>query len=165
MLAPAGGQAMLRARRFGAQSLHVVLRGQRRIRTKRLTRCAAKFKKICSYCARRHSYKRSDKAGMPRMAISGPDHFTILTSEMAKTRAFYADTLGLAAGPRPALPFAAQVSPIFWEIFGRWAFLSICAGCQRGAPQAACGRCFSRIRTGRESRRISACPKRRKIRC
>lgn len=42
---------------------------------------------------------------MPRMAISGPDHFTILTSDMAKTRAFYADTLGLAAGPRPAFDF------------------------------------------------------------
>ena len=39
------------------------------------------------------------------MAISGLDHFTILTSDMAKTLAFYADTLGLVAGPRPAFDF------------------------------------------------------------
>lgn len=39
------------------------------------------------------------------MTISGLDHFTILTSDLEKTTAFYADTLGLLAGPRPAFDF------------------------------------------------------------
>ena len=39
------------------------------------------------------------------MPISGLDHFTILTNDTEKTIAFYADTLGLLAGPRPAFDF------------------------------------------------------------
>jgi catechol 2,3-dioxygenase-like lactoylglutathione lyase family enzyme len=39
------------------------------------------------------------------MTITGPDHFTILTIDTEMTVAFYAETLGLRAGPRPDFAF------------------------------------------------------------
>ncbi len=38
------------------------------------------------------------------MPVTAPDHFTILTDDVARTVAFYEDLLGLVAGDRP--PFA-----------------------------------------------------------
>ncbi len=39
------------------------------------------------------------------MTITGPDHFTILTTDAEMTVAFYSETLGLRAGPRPDFAF------------------------------------------------------------
>lgn len=36
--------------------------------------------------------------------LIGPDHFTIVTDDLAATRAFYVDLLGFAPGPRPDFP-------------------------------------------------------------
>lgn len=36
--------------------------------------------------------------------IKRPDHFTIVTDQLAATRAFYVDLLGMREGPRPAFP-------------------------------------------------------------
>ena len=39
------------------------------------------------------------------MPITRMDHFTILTTDVEKTVAFYRDVLGLVPGSRPAFPF------------------------------------------------------------
>ena len=39
------------------------------------------------------------------MAITGLDHVNIRTTELARTRAFFTDILGLTVGWRPAFPF------------------------------------------------------------
>jgi len=61
------------------------------------------------------------------MPISGMNHFTVLTSDLEATRAFYIDLLGLAEGFRPDLGF-----PGAWLYAGDLAVLHIVAG--RGVP-------------------------------
>jgi catechol 2,3-dioxygenase-like lactoylglutathione lyase family enzyme len=61
------------------------------------------------------------------MPISGMNHFTVLTSDLAASRAFYVDLLGLAEGFRPDLGF-----PGAWLYAGDQAVLHIIAG--RGLP-------------------------------
>lgn len=39
------------------------------------------------------------------MAVTGMNHFNIITDDVPKTVAFYRDVLGLAEGDRPALAF------------------------------------------------------------
>lgn len=39
------------------------------------------------------------------MAIAGIDHYTILTEDLAATRRFYCELLGLSEGPRPPFDF------------------------------------------------------------
>lgn len=39
------------------------------------------------------------------MAVSGMNHFNVLTDDVEKTRAFYRDVIGLAEGDRPPLGF------------------------------------------------------------
>ena len=48
------------------------------------------------------------------MAVSGMNHFTILTDDVDATVRFYRDLLGLAAGARPDLGF-----PGAWLYAGR----------------------------------------------
>src|SRR5262245_39728495 len=61
------------------------------------------------------------------MAISGMNHFTVLTDDLDATRAFYVDLLGLSEGSRPDLGF-----PGAWLYAGGQAILHIVAG--RGLP-------------------------------
>ena len=61
------------------------------------------------------------------MPISGMNHFTVLTSDLAASRAFYIDLLGLTEGFRPDLGF-----PGAWLYAGDQAVLHIVAG--RGVP-------------------------------
>ena len=58
------------------------------------------------------------------MAVSGMNHFTILTDDVAKTVDFYRDLLGLTNGPRPPFEFPgawlyAGDEPILHVIGGR----------------------------------------------
>ena len=57
------------------------------------------------------------------MPISGMNHFTVLTSDLDATRAFYIDLLGLTEGFRPDLGF-----PGAWLYAGGEAILHIIAG-------------------------------------
>jgi catechol 2,3-dioxygenase-like lactoylglutathione lyase family enzyme len=57
------------------------------------------------------------------MAIIGMNHFTVLTDDLARTRAFYVDMLGLGEGPRPPLGF-----PGAWFYAGGWPILHVIAG-------------------------------------
>ena len=52
-----------------------------------------------------HGSKDAFSLGAPRMPITRMDHFTILTTDVEKTVAFYRDLLGFTPGPRPAFPF------------------------------------------------------------
>lgn len=61
------------------------------------------------------------------MPISGMNHFTVLTSDLEASRAFYIDLLGLTEGFRPDLGF-----PGAWLYAGDQAVLHIVAG--RGVP-------------------------------
>ena len=61
------------------------------------------------------------------MSITGMNHFTVLTSDLDVTRAFYIDLLGLTEGFRPDLGF-----PGAWLYAGGEAILHIIAG--RGLP-------------------------------
>ena len=61
------------------------------------------------------------------MAISGMNHFTVLTDDLDATMAFYVDILGLSEGFRPDLGF-----PGAWLYAGGQAILHIVAG--RGLP-------------------------------
>ena len=61
------------------------------------------------------------------MPISGMNHFTVLTSDLDASRAFYIDLLGLSEGFRPDLGF-----PGAWLYAGGHAILHIVAG--RGMP-------------------------------
>jgi catechol 2,3-dioxygenase-like lactoylglutathione lyase family enzyme len=58
------------------------------------------------------------------MTVEGMNHFTILTDDVERTVGFYAEFLGLAAGPRPDFAFPgawlyANGSPILHVIGGR----------------------------------------------
>ncbi|CAE6501217.1 MAG TPA: glyoxalase [Nitrosomonas nitrosa] len=57
------------------------------------------------------------------MAIDGMNHFTVLTSDLEKSKAFYIGVLGLTEGYRP--PFAF---PGAWLYSGDQAILHIIAG-------------------------------------
>jgi catechol 2,3-dioxygenase-like lactoylglutathione lyase family enzyme len=61
------------------------------------------------------------------MPISGMNHFTVLTSDLDASRAFYVGLLGLTEGFRPDLGF-----PGAWLYAGDQAVLHIVAG--RGVP-------------------------------
>ena len=66
-----------------------------------------------------HRSKRHVLTGAPRMPITRMDHFTILTTDVERTVAFYRDLLGFTPGPRPAFPF-----PGAWLYNGDTAVLS-----------------------------------------
>ena len=57
------------------------------------------------------------------MAIDGMNHFTVLTSDLEKCKAFYIDVLGLTEGYRPPFTF-----PGAWLYSGDQAILHIIAG-------------------------------------
>ena len=57
------------------------------------------------------------------MAISGMNHFTVLTDDVPATVGFYCDLLGLTDGPRPPLGF-----PGAWLYAGGRAVLHIVGG-------------------------------------
>ena len=60
------------------------------------------------------------------MAVSGMNHFTILTDDVPRTVDFYARLLGLANGPRPDLGF-----PGAWLYAGDTAVLHVVGGKSR----------------------------------
>ena len=66
------------------------------------------------------------------MAIDGMNHFTVLTNDLEKSKAFYIDVLGLAEGYRP--PFAF---PGAWLYCNEQPILHIMAG--RPMPNDARG--------------------------
>jgi len=58
------------------------------------------------------------------MTITGMNHFTVLSEDLERTRAFYVGLLGLSEGPRPPLGFPgmwlyAGSAPILHVIGGR----------------------------------------------
>lgn len=57
------------------------------------------------------------------MPIEGMNHFTVLAKDLAATRHFYVDVLGLEEGPRPDLGF-----PGVWLYVGNQAVLHVMAG-------------------------------------
>lgn len=61
------------------------------------------------------------------MSVTGIDHCTVVTGDVAGTVAFYGDILGLVAGPRPPFDF-----PGAWLYAGDRAVLHVVGG--RGAP-------------------------------
>ena len=60
------------------------------------------------------------------MAVSGMNHFTVLTDDVPRTVDFYARFLGLAKGPRPDLGF-----PGAWLYAGDAAVLHVVGGRSR----------------------------------
>ncbi len=66
------------------------------------------------------------------MAIQGMNHFTVLTSDLDATLAFYCDLLGLRSGQRPPFNF-----PGAWLYSGSQAVLHVVAG--RELPAQAAG--------------------------
>jgi catechol 2,3-dioxygenase-like lactoylglutathione lyase family enzyme len=66
------------------------------------------------------------------MAISGMNHFTVLTGDLDASKAFYIGILGLSDGFRPDLGF-----PGAWLYAGDQAVLHIVAG--RGVPASPRG--------------------------
>ena len=66
------------------------------------------------------------------MAIQGLNHFTVLTSDLDATLAFYCELLGLRSGPRPPFNF-----PGAWLYCGSQAVLHVVAG--RDLPTQAAG--------------------------
>lgn len=60
------------------------------------------------------------------MAVSGMNHFTILTDDVPRTVAFYGKLLGLRDGPRPSLGF-----PGAWLYAGDDAILHVVGGVGR----------------------------------
>jgi len=65
------------------------------------------------------------------MAISGMNHFTVLTDDVAATVGFYRDLVGLAEGPRPPLGF-----PGAWLYAGTQAVLHVVGGRPRSELRA-----------------------------
>lgn len=57
------------------------------------------------------------------MSVLAMNHFTVLSSDLEATRAFYCDLLGLRAGPRPPLAF-----PGLWLYAGEQAVLHVIGG-------------------------------------
>lgn len=58
------------------------------------------------------------------MTVTGMNHFTVLTDDLERTRAFYVGLLGLVEGPRPPLGFPgawlyAGTEPVLHVIAGR----------------------------------------------
>jgi catechol 2,3-dioxygenase-like lactoylglutathione lyase family enzyme len=66
------------------------------------------------------------------MAIAGIDHYTILTEDLAATRRFYCDFLGLRDGPRPPFDF-----PGAWLYAGDHPIVHVIAG--RAIPPGGTG--------------------------
>ncbi|MBI3451404.1 MAG: VOC family protein [Rhodospirillales bacterium] len=66
------------------------------------------------------------------MTIAGLDHFTILTEDIAATRRFYCELLGLSEGPRPPFDF-----PGAWLYAGGHPVVHIVAG--RKVPAGGTG--------------------------
>lgn len=66
------------------------------------------------------------------MAIAGIDHYTILTDDLAATKRFYCDLLGLTDGPRPPFSF-----PGAWFYAGGQPVVHIVAG--RAIPPGGTG--------------------------
>jgi catechol 2,3-dioxygenase-like lactoylglutathione lyase family enzyme len=62
------------------------------------------------------------------VAVAGMNHFTILTDDLERTLAFYAEHLGLKPGARP--PFAFPGAWLYAE-GGREAILHVIAGIER----------------------------------
>jgi catechol 2,3-dioxygenase-like lactoylglutathione lyase family enzyme len=65
------------------------------------------------------------------MAITGMNHFTVLTDDVGATVAFYRDLLELVEGPRPSLGF-----PGAWLYAGRQAVLHVVGGRARSELRA-----------------------------
>jgi len=65
------------------------------------------------------------------MAISGMNHFTVLTDDVAATVRFYRDLVGLVEGPRPPLGF-----PGAWLYAGAQAVLHVVGGRPRAELKA-----------------------------
>lgn len=61
----------------------------------------------------------------PRVTITEMNHFTVLAKDLAETRSFYVDLLGLSEGPRPPLGF-----PGTWLYVGSRAVLHVVGGRQ-----------------------------------
>jgi catechol 2,3-dioxygenase-like lactoylglutathione lyase family enzyme len=57
------------------------------------------------------------------MAVTGMNHFTVLTDDVERTVTFYRDTIGLAVGTRPDLGF-----PGAWLYCGDTAVLHVIGG-------------------------------------
>src|SRR5262245_48814988 len=61
----------------------------------------------------------------PAVTVTEMNHFTVLARDLAETRSFYIDILGLSEGPRPPLGF-----PGAWMYIGGRAVLHIVGGRQ-----------------------------------
>ena len=83
------------------------------------------------------------------MPISGMNHFTVLTSDLDASRAFYIDLLGLTEGFRPDLGF-----PGAWLYAGDQAVLHIVAG--RGVPASPRGVIDHMAFSARDLRAVAA---------
>lgn len=66
------------------------------------------------------------------MAIDGMNHFTVLSSDLDRTLAFYCGVLGLRSGARPPFTF-----PGAWLYSGEHALLHVVAG--RALPEIPAG--------------------------
>ncbi|HEY6335371.1 MAG TPA: VOC family protein [Alphaproteobacteria bacterium] len=66
------------------------------------------------------------------MTVKAMDHFTVLAADLAETRAFYEELLGLREGYRPPFDF-----PGAWLYAGKHAVLHIIAG--RDLPKEPAG--------------------------
>ena len=64
------------------------------------------------------------------MAVAGMNHFTILTDDLEKTLAFYAEHLGLKPGARPPFTFPGAW---LYAAGGNEAILHVIAGIERKA--------------------------------
>ncbi len=65
------------------------------------------------------------------MAVSGMNHFTVLTDDVDGTARFYRELLGLVAGPRPDFAF-----PGAWLYAGEQAILHLIGGRPRSELKA-----------------------------
>ncbi len=83
------------------------------------------------------------------MPISGMNHFTVLTSDLPASKAFYVDLLGLTEGFRPDLGF-----PGAWLYAGDQAVLHIVAG--RGVPASPRGVIDHMAFSARDLRAVAA---------
>ena len=77
------------------------------------------------------------------MAILGMNHFTVLSSDLDRTLAFYCNTLDLRSGPRPPFDF-----PGAWLYSGDAAVLHVIAG--RTLPEVPAGVIDHMAFTGRD---------------
>jgi catechol 2,3-dioxygenase-like lactoylglutathione lyase family enzyme len=73
------------------------------------------------------------------MSVTGIEHMLVLTDDVERTRDFYSDVLGLAAGDRPALEFGgywlyAGPTPVV-HIADRRAYASHAAGLGMTVPE------------------------------